>query len=79
MGLYQVLSTLAREERRSIGQTARQLMEDGLREHVRNGGQRIGNDDTPAHDVAALAAAGGAFDWLADEPDHYDDSCGEPL
>ena len=30
-------------------------------------------------DIAALAMAGGAFDWLADEPDLYDDTCGEAI
>jgi len=25
------------------------------------------------------ARVGGAFDWLADEPDLYDDACGEPI
>jgi len=30
-------------------------------------------------DIAALAMAGGAFAWLADEPDLYDDTCGEAI
>ncbi len=30
-------------------------------------------------ELAALAMAGGAFDWLADEPDLYDDTCGEAI
>ncbi len=30
-------------------------------------------------DLAKLAMAGGAFDWLADEPDLYDDTCGEAI
>ncbi|MCX6379918.1 MAG: hypothetical protein NT023_10655 [Armatimonadetes bacterium] len=30
-------------------------------------------------EIAALARVGGAFDWLADEPDLYDDACGEPI
>ena len=29
--------------------------------------------------VAILASAGRAFDWLTDEPDLYDDTCGEPV
>ena len=36
-------------------------------------------DDTPSHEIAALAAVGAAFDWLANEPKLYDDACGEPL
>ncbi len=39
----------------------------------------VDQDDVPVSELAALAAAGGAFDWLADEPDLYDDSCGEAL
>ena len=30
-------------------------------------------------ELAKLAMAGGAFDWLADEPDLYDDTCGEAI
>lgn len=74
--LYRTLQALAGQERRSVPQTALHLLEDGLRQ--REGGQMI-LDDTQDHDIAVLAAAGGAFDWLADEPDVYDDTCGEPL
>lgn len=74
--LHQTLKTLARQERRSVSQTALRLLEDGLRQRL-NG--RTSTDDTPSKEIAALAAAGGAFDWLADEPDLYDDTCGEPL
>jgi hypothetical protein len=74
--LYRTLQTLAEQERRSVPQTALHLLENGLRQRAR--GQVI-PDDTPSQDIAALAAAGGAFDWLADEPDVYDDTCGEPL
>ena len=38
----------------------------------------VADDDTPGSEIAAMAMAGGAFDWLADEPDIYDDTCGEP-
>lgn len=31
----------------------------------------IGNDEPP---ITAINAAGGAFDWLAGEPDLYDDA-----
>jgi hypothetical protein len=74
--LYQTLQALARQERRSVPQTALHLLEAGLRQRV--GGQ-VSGDDTPSREIAALATAGGAFDWLAEEPDLYDDTCGEPL
>jgi hypothetical protein len=74
--LYQALETVARQERRSVPQAARQLMEEGLRSHA---GGRIPADDTASHEIAALAARAGAFDWLADEPDLYDDTAGEPV
>jgi hypothetical protein len=34
-------------------------------------------DDMPAREIAALALSGGAFNWLAEEPELYDDTCGE--
>lgn len=34
----------------------------------------VGGDEADALPVAALAQAGGAFDWLADEPDLYTDA-----
>ena len=30
-------------------------------------------------EIARLALVGGAFDWLAEEPDLYDDTCGEAI
>jgi hypothetical protein len=33
----------------------------------------------PSTQLAALAISAGAFDWLADEPDLYDDASGEPV
>jgi len=39
----------------------------------------VGEDSVSASDLANLAMAGGAFDWLADEPDLYDDTCGEAI
>lgn len=74
--LYRALETIARQERRSVPQAARLLLEEGLR---RRTGAASGSDDTPGSEIAALATAGGAFDWLMDEPDLYDDTCGEPL
>jgi hypothetical protein len=76
LALYQALQVLARQEQRSLPQAARQLMEEGLRQRM--GGRAI-VDDTPGQEIAALVAAGGAFDWLAEEPDLYNDTCGEPL
>lgn len=74
--LYRALESVAQKERRSVSQAARLLLEEGLRERV---GGRVSWDDTPGADIAALATAGGAFTWLADEPDDYDDTCGEPV
>jgi len=74
--LYQALQTVARQERRSVPQAARQLMEEALCLHTES---RAATDDTAAQEIARLAAAGGAFDWLADEPDLYDDTSGEPV
>lgn len=75
-GLYHALDIVARQERRTVPQTARQLMEDGLRLRVQPGARP---DDTSGRDIAPLALAGGAFDWLTDEPDAYDDTAGEPI
>ncbi|HLK55326.1 MAG TPA: hypothetical protein VKU00_02100 [Chthonomonadaceae bacterium] len=74
--LYRALETLARQKRLSIPRAARLLVEEGLQ--YRFGGQLL-NDDTPGSEIAKMALTGGAFDWLADEPDLYDDTCGEPL
>jgi hypothetical protein len=73
--LYSALETIARDEHRSLPQAARLLLEEGLRNRA---GIASTVDDTPASEVARIAAAGGAFDWLDNEPDLYDDSCGEP-
>ena len=35
------------------------------------------DEDILAADLASMAMVGGAFDWLADEPDLYDDTHGE--
>lgn len=74
--LYQSLEVIARQERRSVPQAAQQLLEDGLRLRV---SRASGAADLSGEDLAALAIAGGAFDWLKDEPDVYDDASGEPL
>ena len=74
--LYQALEAIARQERRSVPQAARQLIEEALRNHV---DRPMPTDDTPSREIGALAAVGGAFDWLANEPELYDDNSGEPL
>ncbi len=74
--LYQTLKAVARQEQRSVPQTARQLVEHGLRQRMNIATPA---DDTSAQEIAALATEGGAFDWLDEEPDLYDDSCGEPV
>jgi hypothetical protein len=73
---YRVLEDVARQERRSVPQAARELMEDGLR--CRTGGA-VTSEGITAQQIAGVAAAGGAFDWLADEPELYDDTSGEPV
>jgi hypothetical protein len=74
--LHDALGAVAREERRSIAQAARQLMEEGLRH--RTAGRPIA-DDLRADEIGELAQHGGAFDWLREEPDLYDEGSGEPL
>jgi hypothetical protein len=72
--MHQALLAIARHKRRSVPQAALHLLEAGLRQRA---GVPWSNQDIPSQSVAALAAAGGAFDWLADEPDLYDDSNGK--
>lgn len=74
--LYQALEALALEEQRSVAQVARRLVDEGLG-HRLDG--RTTRDDVAVHAIARLAQAGGAFTWLAEEPDLYDDGAGEPL
>ena len=74
--LYRAVEVVARQERRSLGQAARQLLEEGLRHRVATTGML---DDTSSDQIGRLAAAGSAFDWLAAEPDLYDDTAGEPV
>jgi len=39
----------------------------------------VAGDTLTGADMSRLAVAGRAFDWLADEPDLYDDTCGEAI
>jgi hypothetical protein len=73
--LYRSLEAVARHERRSVGQTARRLIEDGLRARVGAGS----GDDLTGERIGALARDGGAFDWLAREPDLYQLDSGESI
>lgn len=50
---------------------------DGLRPVARL--LPVAEDSVSSEDIARLAMLGGAFDWLADEPDLYDDTCGEAI
>ena len=36
-------------------------------------------DEVSSEEIAQIAMAGGAFDWLAGEPEIYDDTCGEAI
>src|SRR5437762_7210294 len=74
--LCEALESIARQERRSLPQVVRQLLEDGLRLRA---DAHTTPDDTAGREIARLAAAGGAFDWLDEEPDLYDDGDGEPI
>lgn len=74
--VYQALESLASQERRSVPQAAQSLLEESLRQRI---SQSFPDDSANHSDLAALAMAGGAFDWLAEEPDLYDDACGEPV
>ena len=74
--LYQQLEVLARQEKRSVAQLARLLLEEAIQHRLQNPHPK---EDTTGDDIAVLAAAGGTFDWLADEPDLYNDTCGEPV
>lgn len=74
--VYQDLEAVARQEHRSVPQTAQQLLQDGLR--LRQTMTEM-TGEVSSTQIAAIAIAGGAFDWLADEPDLYDDTSGEPV
>ena len=39
----------------------------------------LASEEGSSEEIARLAMAGGAFAWLADEPDLYDDMCGEAI
>lgn len=72
---YHVLERMAQEQQQSVSQVVQQLIEAQLA-HPR---AYICDDDIPTDEITKLVAAGGAFDWLAEEPDLYDDTCGEAV
>jgi hypothetical protein len=72
---YEALEAAARQDRRSVPQAARCLIEEGLRGRLN---RPAPIDDIRARDVAQLASGAGAFAWLAEEAELYDDGSGEP-
>jgi len=49
-------------------------------DHLLAGGEPVANAGVPSSaELAQLAQEGGAFDWLADEPDLYSLTDGEPV
>lgn len=72
--IYDAIERIAEDEHQSISQVIEHLLE----EQVGTQKIRVSSDDVSAEEIGTLAATGGAFDWLADEPDLYDDACGEP-
>ncbi len=62
------LSELVREAR--AGQEI--VLLDGLRPVAKL--TSLATDEVSSEEIAQIAMAGGAFDWLADEPDLYDDA-----
>ena len=72
---FEALRAVARQDRRSVPQAALRLMEAGLRHRTQG---PVPLDDPRAHDIARLASGGGAFGWLAEEPDLYGNDSGEP-
>ena len=75
-GLFQALTSIARHDRRSVPQVAKLLLEEGLKRRALGPASL---EDVTAVEIAALAMAGGSYDWLAEEPELYDDTCGEAI
>ena len=72
--LFRALESLARQDKRTVPQTARLLLEEGMRSRA-----KAHVDDLSGLEIAVLAQSSGSFDWLGDEPNIYDASCGEPI
>ena len=64
--------TLDTEAGQVSAELARRGIAAGSRVHVQV--ELVGGDTTDALPMAAIAQAGGAFDWLADEPELYSDA-----
>jgi hypothetical protein len=73
--LYQTLEAVARQDKNSVPEAAKELLERGLQERLKIGSV----DDVVASDIARLAGVGGAFEWLGAEPELYDDMSGQPV
>ena len=74
--LYGELATIARNGKQSVPQTVRMLVEEALSRRRLACSSR---EDTPRSDILVTVRANNAFDWLAGEPDIYDDTFGEPV
>ena len=72
---YHALERMAQEEQQSVAQVVQQMIEA----QVTQPRKYICDDDISADEITKLIALGGAFDWLADEPDLYDNTCGEAV
>jgi hypothetical protein len=85
--MTQVNVQLSDEQLRSLRRFAErhnrpvaQLIEDYLAYLLAGGAPVRSQADEPSdRELAALADHGGAFDWLADEPDIYSADDGEPV
>ena len=74
--MYNVLKRIARQEQQSVAQTVQHLLQETLGPQAEADTSEV---DISAGHIAQLAMAGEAWNWLADEPDLYDDACGEAV
>lgn len=75
----QLAALRGRVERRKL--PVEKLIGDYLK-HLAEGGEPVSGppDTSPtSEEMVVLAERGGAFDWLADEPDLYSREDGEPV
>jgi hypothetical protein len=68
---YRSLETIALQEHRSVPETALELIEEGL---LYRASRAALSPDITSNEIAVFATEGGAFSWLADEPDLYAES-----
>jgi hypothetical protein len=74
---WRALGDLAADEGRAVAALLREYVA-----YLLAGGQPVGRtsgESTSPRELAALAQHGGAFNWLADEPDVYGPDDGEPV